>query len=651
MNALKYHNSRLGKTIEQIKQAYLSDRRICLLVCNEPELIEKIISCDSILPVRKATDNQEVTSTNIKIVEGDFIQKKLKNFEKINQPCIYVCDSISRSEESLRNYVNHITSLSRCNIKLSDGETKKLKNLKQSLILITVESKPEIETYIEPYSAIITVPLMNEDEFKEYVSEFLKDTEKIQTTINKDGYNIVANDHYLTKLYQNMMGLNATQIRTILKKNQIKLGNIYYVKNDVQYEDKLNILLKNIKHEFEQLIDTSRALSLEEASKDKPVGLDNIISWIEEIKEQVSNPEDFKKYLLESPKGLIVSGIPGSGKSMMAKYIAHILGLPLLRFDVGNIGGKYVGDSEKNMDKALELIDTLTPCVLWIDEIEKAFPPDEKSHETTDRAFGKLLTWIQERSKCFICATANDISKIKPELFRSGRFDGKFFTFMPTADECAEIFESIIKHQTETHDNNNKSKNLQAKPLFNLKKINGKLFIDLIESELCISKFKDDLNYREINKSNKFFTGADIAQLIKMAKSQYIYEYNEDDGDAVFDSNNFEICLRKAIQRLKTFGETDLESIAKCYAQLAINNFNSAASKFILPFEGYDYLDYKTNDKQDKVYLYNLNRVSENNEAEHYKKLTNNYDKCLFIIVRNTINKLAKDIVNNIKKI
>lgn len=89
MNALKYHNSRLGKTIEQIKQAYLSDRRICLLVCNEPELIEKIISCDSILPVRKATDNQEVTSTNIKIVEGDFIQKKLKNLK--DKSAMHIC--------------------------------------------------------------------------------------------------------------------------------------------------------------------------------------------------------------------------------------------------------------------------------------------------------------------------------------------------------------------------------------------------------------------------------------------------------------------------------------------------------------------------------------------------------------------------------
>ena len=103
---------------------------------------------------------------------------------------------------------------------------------------------------------------------------------------------------------------------------------------------------------------------MEDASDEKPAGLDKIDEWIKEIKDQVSNPDDFKKYLLESPKGLIVSGVPGSGKSMMAKYIAHNLGLSLLRFDIGNVGGKYVGDSEKNMDEALELIDTLTPCVL-----------------------------------------------------------------------------------------------------------------------------------------------------------------------------------------------------------------------------------------------------------------------------------------------
>ena len=150
------------------------------------------------------------------------------------------------------------------------------------------------------------------------------------------------------------------------------LGNIYCSEEDGIYKEKLDKLIKNIKHEFERLINTSRSLSLEDASDEKPAGLDKIDEWIKEIKDQVSNPDDYKKYLLESPKGLIVSGIPGSGKSMMAKYIAHNLGLSLLRFDIGNVGGKYVGDSEKNMDEALELIDTLTPCVLWIDEIEKA---------------------------------------------------------------------------------------------------------------------------------------------------------------------------------------------------------------------------------------------------------------------------------------
>lgn len=648
MNAFKYHNSRFGKTIEQIKQAYLSDRHICFLVCNEPEFIKEIICSESFFPNIKQSKEQ---TTNIVFANGEFITDNI--FDNLDKPNLFIYNSITNDSKipfkSLTNYVDFITTIYKCNHSLHNQEKVKLNYLKQSLILIPVESKPEIGSYIEPYSAIITVPLMNEYEFKEYVSEFLKDTEKIQTTVNNNGYNIVNNDHYLTKLYQNMMGLNATQIRTILKKNQIQLGNIYYDKNDTRYEDKLNILLKNIKHEFEQLLDTSRALSLEEALENKPVGLDNIISWIKKIKEQVSNPEDFKKYLLESPKGLIVSGIPGSGKSMMAKHIAYILGLPLLRFDIGNIGGKYVGDSEKNMDKALELIDTLTPCVLWIDEIEKAFPPDEKSHETTNRAFGKLLTWIQEKSKCFICATANDISKIKPELFRSGRFDGKFFTFMPTADECAEIFDSIIKHETKKYEKNNKSKNLQSKALFNSKLINNKLFIGLINSELCISKFEDKWDYREINKSNKFFTGADIAQLIKMAKSQYLSEFKEYDGDAVFDSEKFEICLKEAVKKLKTFGETDLESIAICYAQIAINNFNSAASKFILPFEGYDYLDYKINDEKDKVYLYNLDRS--NSEKDYYKELRYKYDKCLFIIIRNTINKLAKDIVNNIKKI
>ena len=394
-------------------------------------------------------------------------------------------------------------------------------------------------------------------------------------------------------------------------------------------------MISNIRKEFERLIETSRALSLEGTSSNEPAGLSNLTKWLSKHKEQVSNPHKFTKYILEAPKGLLVSGIPGTGKSLMAKYIAGYFGLSLVKLDFGNLGGGLVGESEKNMDNALNLIEAISPCVLWVDEMEKAFSGSKgnSGHETTKRLIGKFLTWMQEKGEkgvsCFVFATANDISQMPPEMFRSGRFDDKFFTFMPTSEECAKIFASIINGQCNKY-KKRESKNLQAKPLFNGKRINGSLFMELInDKELCLAGFPKNLNDRNVNRLNKFFIGADIDQLIKKAKNLYLLSISnenmdEDDSvkyikrtassdDAVFDSNRFITCLKVALKEIKTYGETNLDDIAKCYAQLAVNNFNNASSNSALPFEGYDELSYIAKKANDDIYLYDLDRINEGN--------------------------------------
>ncbi|MBR5237695.1 MAG: AAA family ATPase [Paludibacteraceae bacterium] len=683
MNALKYLNSRLGKTIEQIKKAYLSDKHICFIVCSEPEFIEGIIGSGAFFPNNKPS--QTDSEASVKFVKGDsFIKSSLisdtkKDSQEIKRPQLYVynscpyyfndkiTDDIHLPLESLTNYVNHITSLTNCNFNLTIGQKQKLTYLKESMILIIVKSKPQIPTYIAPYSETIVVPFMEENEFKEFVSLYLEETENAQTKINIDGYKSLNNEDYLTKLYHNMRGLNATQIRTILWKNQMQFGRIYQEEIDDKYEVLLGELIRNIRKEFECLIETSRALSLEGTSSDEPAGLSNLTKWLRKYKEQVSSPHEFSEYILEAPKGLLVSGIPGTGKSLMAKYIAGYFKLSLVKLDFGNLGGGLVGESEKNMDNALNLIEAISPCVLWVDEMEKAFSGSNgnSGHETTKRLIGKFLTWMQEKGEkgvsCFVFATANDISQMPPEMFRSGRFDDKFFTFMPTSEECAEIFASIINGQSNKY-KKRKSKNLQAKPLFNSKRINETLFMGLInDKEHCLMGFPKSLDDRNVNRLNKFFIGADIDQLIKKAKNLYLLSISNENldiddsikyikgitssDDAVFDSNRFIRCLKVALKEIKTYGETNLDDIAKCYAQLAINNFNNASSNFVLPFEGYDELSYIAKKANDDIYLYDLDRINKSKEKSHYNELKYDYDKCLYIIVRNTINQIAKEIV------
>jgi SpoVK/Ycf46/Vps4 family AAA+-type ATPase len=148
------------------------------------------------------------------------------------------------------------------------------------------------------------------------------------------------------------------------------------------------------------------------------------------------------------PKGVLIAGVPGCGKSLTAKVTASLFDIPLLRLDIGKILGKYVGESEENMRKAIALAEAISPCVLWVDELEKAFAgigAGGDGNEVTVRLFGAFLTWMQEKtSTVFVIATANDITKLPPELMRKGRFDEIFFVGLPKPEERKKIFEIHI---------------------------------------------------------------------------------------------------------------------------------------------------------------------------------------------------------------
>src|SRR5262249_19575507 len=145
-------------------------------------------------------------------------------------------------------------------------------------------------------------------------------------------------------------------------------------------------------------------------------------------------------YGLPSPKGIALIGIPGTGKSLTAKMIGGLWGLPLLRLDVGSLYGSLMGESEERARQALHLADTGSPCILWIDEVEKALSHGDLDSGTSTRVFGSILTWMQEKkSSVFVVSTANDITNLPPELLRKGRFDEIFFLDLPTLEERREI--------------------------------------------------------------------------------------------------------------------------------------------------------------------------------------------------------------------
>ena len=170
-------------------------------------------------------------------------------------------------------------------------------------------------------------------------------------------------------------------------------------------------------------------------------GLDNLKDWL--LRRGGAFSERARAYGLPQPRGLLLVGIQGTGKSLTAKAIAHRWQLPLLRLDVGRLFAGLVGESEARARQAIALAEALAPCVLWIDEIDKAFATagDRGDGGTSRRVFGTFLTWLAEkRSPVFVVATANNLQMLPPELLRKGRFDEVFFVGLPARQERREIF-------------------------------------------------------------------------------------------------------------------------------------------------------------------------------------------------------------------
>ncbi|MBQ7353412.1 MAG: AAA family ATPase [Clostridia bacterium] len=175
-------------------------------------------------------------------------------------------------------------------------------------------------------------------------------------------------------------------------------------------------------------------------------GLENLKGWLlDKRRIFFASDSELESRDLTTPKGILLAGIPGCGKSLSAKMVAKEWNLPLFRFDIGSVYDKWVGESEKKMKEALQFIDNVAPCVLWVDEIEKALSTSDSGNDTGKRVLGQFLFWLQEsKSRVFLVATANDISKLPFELFRKGRFSEMFFIDLPNKREREDTIKYYV---------------------------------------------------------------------------------------------------------------------------------------------------------------------------------------------------------------
>lgn len=231
----------------------------------------------------------------------------------------------------------------------------------------------------------------------------------------------------LKKLVSNLQGMSSSDVRRLVRSAIWDDGAL-----DESDLPKIN------KAKF-ALLDMEGVMSFELQTENfsQVGGLHNLKRWILTRREAFSS-DDSK---LDRPKGILLLGVQGGGKSLAAKAVAGMLGIALLRLDIGALYNKFHGETERNLREALKLADAMSPCVLWIDEIEKGMSQGSNDNGTSQRLLGTLLTWMAERrTRVFIVTTSNDISQLPPELIRKGRLDEIFFVDLPDAEVRKDIF-------------------------------------------------------------------------------------------------------------------------------------------------------------------------------------------------------------------
>jgi ATP-dependent 26S proteasome regulatory subunit len=251
----------------------------------------------------------------------------------------------------------------------------------------------------------------------------------------------------LDEIVRSCQGLSMERIRRVLAKAIATHGNLQ--------PDDVELILE----EKRQTIRQTQILDFHPATEkiSDIGGLDNLKDWL--LRRGGAFSERARQYGLPHPRGLLLVGIQGTGKSLMAKAIAHHWHLPLLRLDVGRLFAGLVGESESRTRQMIQLAEALAPCVLWIDEIDKAFAGFDGRGDsgTTSRVFGTFVTWLAEKtSPVFVVATANNIQALPPEMLRRGRFDEIFFVGLPSQEERRAIFavhlSRLRPHNLKTYD-------------------------------------------------------------------------------------------------------------------------------------------------------------------------------------------------------
>ncbi len=288
----------------------------------------------------------------------------------------------------------------------------------------------ELPTELAPVTVPCELGLPGADELRALVAESLEALRKVRPIT------VDVSDEDAARFVDHLRGLTRLEARRLV--SRCLLDDDRLTREDLD---------KVVREKRERLQETG-VVEFIGTDEGAPVGgMENLSRWLT-LRKSALAPEA-RAFGLDAPRGLLLLGVQGCGKSLAARATAQLWSLPLLRLDVGALYDKYIGETERQLRQALSVATAMAPCVLWIDEIEKAFGAQGGNDGgVSSRMFGALLTWLQDhREPVFVVGTANDISALPPELMRKGRFDEIFFVDLPDAEARAQIASIHLKRR------------------------------------------------------------------------------------------------------------------------------------------------------------------------------------------------------------
>ena len=348
----------------------------------------------------------------------DKTEKRIERMQNPLEVLAYILNSKKSGEKNIFDLDDINNHIDRDEVKLMFRKIAEATNNNTHAIILS--SIYRLPAELEKYITVLQIPLPKRNELGEVLDIVAKQS-KVELKTN-----------LRNRLIDAALGMTSMEADLAYCLASVKDG----------FDDKSPFTVSS---EKEQIIRKSGILDYfpkNESLKDVG-GMENLKEWLK--KRQLAYDKEARDWGLKEPKGLLLLGVPGCGKSLIAKSIASSWNMPLLRLDVGKVFQGIVGSSEDNIRKAIATAEAVAPCVLWIDEIEKGLSGVQSSGATdggvTSRIFSTILTWMQEKTApVFVVATANNINQLPPELLRKGRFDEIFFVDLPSQKEKENIF-------------------------------------------------------------------------------------------------------------------------------------------------------------------------------------------------------------------